>query len=498
MQRFVNCRAYAFDPASRSYVRRDGFVLDGSRFASFDVREAGNDVATVDLGGATVVPAFADCHVHLTDTGLKSGSRDLGEVRDANGFAARVRELPAGEGFVYAANYDESLWRDGAVAGAEVLDRFFADRPAMLVRVDGHSCLVNRKTFGELGLDAALSGIERDPNGAPTGRLFAQANFRAQALFLERIPEALRRAAEREALALALAAGAVHLHAQLIGFASREAYAEEIRALRAMSPAKISPKICERDPALAKSLGLPFVGGDVFLDGSIGSGTAALRTPYCDRPGSGALALSDEEVRTYFGEAEALGISAGVHAIGDRAIEQCLAAWEEVLGGVPSARNRHFIEHFEIADAAQIARASKLGIYLSMQPQFDAIWGGAGNMYATRLGGERARSMNALRSALDAGAVLCGGDDSPVCPLSPLAGMAAACEHHETSQRLTPLEALTMYTYDAARLVFAETKTGALAAGFDADFVVLDRDPFDGAPFAQTRVLETWVNGTRA
>jgi predicted amidohydrolase YtcJ len=105
--------------------------------------------------------------------------------------------------------------------------------------------------------------------------------------------------------------------------------------------------------------------------------------------------------------------------------------------------------------------------------------------------------MNALAAALAAGATLCGGDDSPVCALAPLEGMAAACAHHNPLSRLTPLQALTMYAYDAARLGYAEDSTGALAPGFDADFVVLDRDPFAQGDFAGTNVLETWVRGER-
>jgi hypothetical protein len=105
--------------------------------------------------------------------------------------------------------------------------------------------------------------------------------------------------------------------------------------------------------------------------------------------------------------------------------------------------------------------------------------------------------MNALRSALEAGATLCGGDDSPVCNLAPLEGMAAACNHHNPSQRLTPLEALTMYAYDAARFGYAEGTTGTLAPGFDADFTVLEGDPFAGGNFAATEVCQTWVRGER-
>jgi predicted amidohydrolase YtcJ len=242
-------------------------------------------------------------------------------------------------------------------------------------------------------------------------------------------------------------------------------------------------------------LGLPYVGGDVFLDGSIGSGTAAVSVPYHDRGGHGHLMHGDAEVETYFAAAEELGISAGVHAIGDRAIEQCIATWEKVLGGKPSPRNRHFIEHFEIATRDQIARCAKLGIFLSMQPQFDAYWGFPGGMYDVRLGAERARTMNALGSAKRAGATLVGGDDSPVCTLSPLDGMRAAHGHHNEGERLAVEDALLMYTYDAARFGHAETHTGRLAPGYAADFVLLDGDPITQGSFDGVRVAETWSDG---
>jgi predicted amidohydrolase YtcJ len=497
MKLLVNCRAYAFDPQTRRYTRHAALGFDGAHICGLDAAEFGNGVERIDLGGATVVPAFADCHVHFTETGYSVGERDLRGVRSAAAFGDRIARLEADGEYLMAANFDDSAWPDGA-ADARALERFHPTKMALLTRVDAHSCLVNRRTFDELALDPALAGIERDAAGDPTGRLFLEANWAAQSHFYERIPESVRRASERRAYGVALAAGAVHLHAQLLGLHARDAYAQQIEALRGLGPLKWYPKICEREPAFAAELGLPFIGGDVFLDGSLGSGTAALCAPYADRPGEGELALDDAEVRDFFARAERLGISAGVHAIGDRAIEQCLDAWDEVLEGRPSTRARHFIEHFELATPAQIARGARLGLLLSMQPQFDASWGAPGGMYETRLGSERARSMNALRSALDAGATLCGGDDSPVCELSPLRGMAAACAHNSPAQRLEPLEALTMYTADAARLGHAEDRAGRLAPGFAADLVVLDRDPFDDASFAATRVLQTWIDGAIA
>jgi predicted amidohydrolase YtcJ len=130
-----------------------------------------------------------------------------------------------------------------------------------------------------------------------------------------------------------------------------------------------------------------------------------------------------------------------------------------------------------------------------MQPQFDELWGGVGQMYETRLGTERMRTMNALGRAQRAGAILCGGDDSPVCNLSPLEGMQATVDHHEPQERLSPHEAVTMYTYNAARLAHAEKQTGIIAPGFAGDFVVLDRDPLDGARFTDCAVLATWADG---
>jgi len=494
---FANARVYSYSVEDDRYTLHDGFVVDGSHLASLDVNDAGAGITRVDLDGLTVLPAFADCHVHMTDTGYMLGARNFSTVRSYDGYTAAVAALPH-ERYVFGGNYDESAWIDGKTADAAPLERFLPDALAILCRVDGHSCIVNRKTFAWLALPPSARGIERDDEGKPTGKLFLEANWEAQAVFFSAIPEPMRRASEEAATKLALSRGAVHLHAQLVGFA-KDAYAAEISALQRLEGPKWYPKICEPDPDLAHSLGLRFVGGDVFLDGSIGSCTAAVSEPFLasvgdQTPSLGALKYSDEDVLQYFWRAEELGISAGVHAIGDRAIEQCLSTWERVLKG-KRTRNRHFIEHFEIARDDQIERCARLGIYLSMQPQFDLLWGGAGNMYEQRLGPKRMRTMNALARLQRAGVVLCGGDDSPVCDLSPLQGMHAAVHHHEPPERLNAQQALTMYTHNAAKLAGVEQETGRLKTGMAADFVVLDRDPLEDGDFAAATVLQTWSDG---
>jgi predicted amidohydrolase YtcJ len=494
MKLLRNAKFYSFDAASGTFIPHASLLLDGARIVALDEEPAGAGIEHVDLNGATVVPAFADCHVHLTDTGYFLGARNLYATRSYADYARAVAEIPNEDGLVFGGQYDESTWLDGGVADAAPLESAHGDARALLSRIDGHSCIVNRKTLAWLDLPPGIGGIERDAAGDPTGKLFLEANWRAQAAFVAAIPLAVRRAAERRAVDLAVSRGAVHLHAQLVGFAYDE-YEREVDSLREL-PAKIHPKICEPDAALAQVLGLPYVGGDVFLDGSIGSRTAALIHPYSDAQTCGSLRFTDDELLAYFSQAEALGIAAGVHAIGDAAIEQCVRVWERVLAGKPSQRGcRHFIEHFEIATQEQIDACVAMGIVLSMQPQFDSLWGNEGGMYDVRLGNERKRSMNALGRIERAGALIAGGDDSPVCELDPLAGMQSCIDHHEPSERLSPHRALAMYTVNAARFGYAENETGNLAPGLAADLVVLDRDPLDGARFTDCKVLQTWIDG---
>jgi predicted amidohydrolase YtcJ len=494
---FVNGVVRTFDAASRRFTARDALVIDDDgRAAGYDVEAIGAPVERIDLAGGCLVPAFADAHVHLTETGYYLGVRDFGGIRDARAFAAAVAALPD-EPRVLAGRFDDAGWDDGAIADAAVLDARFPDRPAMLVRVDVHSCLVNKAAFALLDLPSAIDGVERGADGRPTGRLVRAANWAAQAAYLADIPLTQRRAAESRALDAALAAGAVQLHAQLIGLGNRDAYAAEIAALRALSPANLHPKICETDVAIARDLGLPYIGGDVFLDGSLGSRTAALQCAYHDHASTGALRFDDATVARYFADAEASGISAGVHAIGDAAIGQALAAIAAAQGDRPSPRTRHFIEHFELATEAQIAACARLGVTLSMQPLFDATWGADGGMYDVRLGRARKRTMNAFGRIRRAGARIAGGDDSPVCALDPLASMQAMLDHHEPSERLDAHEALAAFTADAAWFGRVEGTTGTLALGEAADCVVLDADPFAREAFAGIRVRATYVAGRR-
>lgn len=494
MKLLYNASVYVFDETLRRFVRHASLLIDGARVLALDEQPVGVRIERIDCRGAAIVPGFIDCHVHLAEAGYYAEGRSLAGIRSYDAFASAVRDAPTDVDMLYLGQYDDARWSDGSLADAAPLERYHADAFAMLVRVDSHSTIVNRKTFAWLGLSPETKGIERDNDGLPTGRLFYDANWRAIEKFVARIPIATRRASERRAAAAALRAGTLSLHAQLLG---RDAagYADDIAFLRAL-PIDVHPKICEPDAALARDLGLPYVGGDVFLDGSIGSCTAAVSRPYERGRGLGDLRLHDDELLAYFAGAESLGIAAGVHAIGDAAIEQCVRTWERVLGGRPSSRGaRHFIEHFEMPDGSHVDACARMGIHLSMQPQFQATWGIPGGMYDDRLGEHRRAKMNPLRRVVESGAVLCGGSDAPVCALSPLEGMRAATQAQAPGECLDVHAALAIYTVNAARLGYAESRSGNLLAGMPCDAVVLDRDPIAAGSFEGVSVRQVWRAG---
>jgi hypothetical protein len=397
---------------------------------------------------------------------------------------------------IFAGNYEEERIEQRRPPTLGELDAVDGGRPVLLSRIDGHSCVVNSAALELVGV-RAMQGVDKDAEGMPTGRLWGPANYEAQGEYLRRLPDGLKRAADRRAAEIALRAGITTAHNVITGDGALESLEEQYRRDAAL-PLRIISKSCTTDVSKVRRLGGRVFGGDIFLDGSIGSRTAAVEHGYCDGSGTGSLYLDREQLTAVFDEAAESGLSVGVHAIGDRAIEEAIAAWEAViakrgpLGGV-----RPSIDHFEIAHADQIARAARCGMLLSMQPAFDYLWGGEDGMYAQRFGAERALELNLFKTAKNAGCIVCGGSDSPITKFSALLGIQSLVGHHVPAERFTVEEALRAYCCDAAKLSFDERRRGTLAPGMDADFVVLERslDDVDRSAIADVRVLATVIAG---
>jgi predicted amidohydrolase YtcJ len=224
-------------------------------------------------------------------------------------------------------------------------------------------------------------------------------------------------------------------------------------------------------PAGAELRGLA---GDLCIDGSLGSRTAALRQPYRDADTSGHRYLDVHAVRDHVTACTRARLQAGFHVIGDAALDVALAGFRAAadIVGAPAVRAaRHRLEHVEMVDADAVAALGDLAITASVQPAFDAAWGGESGMYAERLGPERAAAMNPLAALTRAGVALVLGSDSPVTPFDPWGAVAAAAQHRTPSSRISARAGFLAATRGGWRAAGADGQ-GVLAPGARATFAV--------------------------
>ncbi|MDQ3502761.1 MAG: amidohydrolase family protein, partial [Actinomycetota bacterium] len=246
-------------------------------------------------------------------------------------------------------------------------------------------------------------------------------------------------------------------------------------------------------------LGAVGAGGDLFADGSLGSHTACLLEPYLDAPGTGDSQLDAEQVARHVAACTTAGLQAGFHAIGDGALAQVMAGIAraaEQVGLAEVCAARHRIEHAEMLSPALIEAMAAYGVVASVQPAFDARWGGEHGMYATRLGPQRARTMNPFAALAAVGVPLALGSDTPVTPLDPWGTLRAAVHHRTPGSGLSARAAFSAHTRGGWRAARIED-TGELTPGAPATFAVWEL-PGELVVQAPDPRLSAWSTDSRA
>jgi predicted amidohydrolase YtcJ len=455
----------------------------------------------VDLGDATLLPGFVDAHVHLTPTGLAADGADLRGARSAAELLDRVRVAAAdATGVVWGDGFDETTFQPGGLPGPRALAEAAAGRPVYLSRVDGHQGLATLDLLAESDAVRAV-GCERDADGMLTGVVRHHANHLARRHALDALPARAVVAAQDRALALAARHGVTSVHEmggpEVTGRRDFELLLDRLESL----PVEVVCYWGDLDLELVAERKLGQVGGDLFLDGSLGSHTAALSSPYEDAPETtGSLYHDDADLTELYVRATLAGIQVGVHAIGDVAIGQalrCARRAVRTVGRGPFAACRHRIEHAELLGADGADRMAELGLAASVQPGFDAAWGGPRGMYERRLGTRRAKSMNPLAELWRRGVPTGGGSDSCVTPLDTWHGVAACVHHHRPHQRLGLPVALELFTLGGRVLARQERSTGRIQPGQRADLTAFSGDVLAGDPRKRTcsDALLTLVGG---
>lgn len=478
----------------------------------------------IDLGGAFVAPGFNDAHVHLASGGFEKLNVDLVESKSLEDMkqriAARVKTASPGE-WIRGRGWDHTKWQEHILPTRQDLDLVTGEHPALFTRVDGHIAVANSLALKAAGItketpDPSGGKIGRDSDYNPTGILREGAADAVYAIIPKPTPAERRKAIE---LALAEVARSgltsVQDNSSWDDFLVYEQLEREERLsvrITEWLPFDAPLDVLERQQAHHDATDPMLHTGMLkgFLDGSLGSRTAALLQPYSDDPGNTGLPQYEQAtLNKMVEERVAAGFQLGFHAIGDRAVGMALDAFEGAIHRVQQgaqtdhARDLRFrIEHAQVVTPEQVSRFARLRVVASMQPNHlltDMNWA------ADRLGRARAKSSYPWKSFLRAGEPLAFGTDYPVEPLTPFRGLYAAVtrkneartKDYYPEERLTIEQAIAAYTEGAAYAEFAEKTKGKLAPGYDADFVVLDRDITSIPPqeILQTRVLRTVVAG---
>jgi hypothetical protein len=513
--------------------RSEALAILGDRIIAVGKRDEimklkGPETKIVDLEGHFVMPGFNDAHMHLASAGLQkmnvnlTGVKTLDEFRDR--ILARVEKAAPGD-WIVGRGWDETLWPVKVLPTRWDVDEVSSSHPVFLTRVDGHIAVANTRALQLASITVATRDpdggkIDRDEAGTPTGILREKAQEAVDAA----IPKPTHDK-RRQAIELALADLASH------GVTSAQDYSQwdDFQIYEELErDGKLTARISEwlpfddsieelnkkRDshPVSDTMLHTGMLKG--FMDGSLGSKTAAMLDPFSDDPKNSGLPQYDAaKLNAMTKERVLAGYQIGFHAIGDKGVQLALDAFAEAEKAAKDAKvkaadggnNNDYrlrIEHAQVTTPQQIQRFKDLKVIASMQPSHlltDMNWA------ESRLGPKRAEHSYAWAEFLRHGVVLAFGTDYPVEPVTPFRGIYAALtrmsedgtKSYYPAQKLNIEQTIAAYTTGSAFAEFSEKQKGRLEPGMFADFVVLDRDLTAALPpkILETKVLRTVVGG---
>jgi predicted amidohydrolase YtcJ len=382
--------------------------------------------------------------------------------------AARV----ARGGVLLGTGWDDTDWPERRPPTAAELDRASYGGVVYLARTDMHSAVASSALLAVAPAARGLPGFVGD------GLVRQQAHHAVRAAAHAAVTPAQRRAAQRATRARAAALGIACLHECGGPDLGGE---DDFTALLALAREEPGPDVVgywgELDGvARAHELGAVGAGGDLFADGAVGSHTACLDASYADDSTLGVAYLSAEDVARHVVACTAADVQAGFHAIGDAALTAVLdgvVAAADQVGADAVRAGRHRVEHAEMLSTSHVAAMARFGVVASVQPAFDARWGGPDGMYVQRLGADRARTMNPYAALAAAGVPIALGSDAPVTPLDPWGAVRAAVLHRTPGSGLSARAAFSAHTRGGWRAARVDD-AGDLAPGAPATFAVWD------------------------
>ena len=459
------------------------------------------DADVTELDGGFVAPAFVDSHVHLTSTGLMLAGLDLRAATSVRHCMRLVAEFARcnPDGPIWGHGWDESRWPEATPPSTDDLDAVIGGRPAYLARIDVHSAVASSTLRRHTPGLAAAKGFD------PQLPLTADAHHLVRAAARGELTAEQRGYARAAALDFAAANGIVAVHecaGPAIGGIDDWLELRDIRhGVEVVG--YWGEAVTDREAAeeLVARTGARGLAGDLFVDGALGSRTAWLREPYTDAVDRcGNVYLEPDAIDTHVRACTEAGVTAGFHVIGDAAVGAVVDALQRVvdaLGPQAVARCGHRLEHLEMVTEEQAARLGQWGVIASVQPNFDALWGGENGMYAQRLGWDRARMLNPLALLASQGVPLAFGSDAPVTSMNPWETVRSAARHRSSGSAISMRAAFSAATRGAWRAGgVRDGATGTLVPGAPASYAVWDAGALEVS--APDNAVQRWSTDPRS
>jgi predicted amidohydrolase YtcJ len=458
------------------------------------------DAQIIDLEGAFVAPAFVDSHVHITATGLSLAGLDLRAAKSREDCLRLIAHYASShpDGPLWAHGWDESAWTHPIGPTTDDIDGAVGDRPAYVARVDVHSAVAS-SALRRVAPDVADSvGFHSQ---AP---LTADAHHKVRAAARALLTPAQQAEARIAALDAAAALGIVAVHEcagpDIGGLADWQELRDIEHGVEVVGYWGEAVTSADEAAVLLARTRARGLAGDLFVDGALGSHTAWLREPYADVGHCGNRYLEPAAIAAHVQACTEAAIPAGFHVIGDAAVTAVVDAFAGAVdrfGVAAVARCGHRLEHLEMITAEQAGRLGSWGVIASVQPSFDALWGGDAAMYADRLGAERGARLNPLALLASQGVPLAFGSDTPVTRMDPWATVRAAAHHRTPGSAVSVRAAFAAATRGAWRAGgVRDGVTGTLVPGAPASYAVWDTGPL--AVSAPPDAVQRWSTDARA
>lgn len=434
-----------------------------------------------ELGEGALIPSFVDTHEHFASFATFHAGLDVMSARSNREISRMVADFCQSSAAKTLIAFGASPYSvaEGHLISRDELDAVCPDRPLMVVKYDGHACIVNSVLLNKIDRTVAcLRGYHPDTGEMNQEAFFAVSSFITGSLS---IPELIRNMQQAMDYLASKGIGMVH-SVSGVGFAGDLDISIErwmARSAQHGFQIRVFPQSMDVNVALRRKL--PRIGGcfACALDGCYGSHDAAMNEPYVDDGTDGVLYYTDEQVVGFCREANRAGLQIEMHAIGDAAFDQATRALKLALDDFPRVGHRHGIIHACLPTEEGLEICREYHIQVPLQTAF-IDWPQEPDTYlGSIMGAERAARLNPLRDFVDRGIRISAGSDAPCTDPDPIMWMQRACNHPVHHQSLTVREALRMCTYNGAWTTFDEVERGSLEVGKVADMAILSADPYE-------------------